>query len=369
MKEIEYLKKLISFKTDGNEIAINNCLKFIEKELLSFGWKTIMIKNNEDKKNSLIAVFNGQLSNIHNGLLLAGHIDTVQTNDTQWDSNPEKLMSKNGNLYGLGVADMKAFTATVLSNLETISKLKLKKPIVFILTNDEETVMYSINKVCDFLKNNNILPQYAIIGEPSLMTFSNSNKGFYEFETKIIGKSCHSSKPNNGINAIYIMSKVITFLESLSKKYMLDDTTINVGVINGGRMCNIVADECKIRWDVRTFLNKNLIAIKKEVDDFLMNITREYVGSSFFNDIVFKIPVFEAREVKITQELMKKYFIKEKPYDAATEAGFYQELGMDCVIYGCGDIKDAHSINEKIIKNNFLDYSNKIINFIKYICC
>lgn len=367
MENDKILTKLISFKTDNNEKGINNCLKYIEKILNEYGWKTVLVKNEENNKYNLISVLNGDLQNINDGLLLAGHIDTVATSTDKWNSDPLKLTIKNNCMYGLGVADMKSFTSALLSNLEKIQQLKLTKPIIFTLTNDEETVMYGINKVISYLKENKILPKYAIIGEPSNKAFSTSNKGFYEFETVIHGKACHSSTPHLGVNAIYLMSKVISTIEGLSKTYAKKGTTINIGTINGGTMCNVVADKCVIRWDVRTFVKDDLHKIEAEVNKKLKQLT-ENKGVAYTNEIVFKIPTFEHKQIEKFNYLMQKYKIKETAYSAATEAGFYQELGIDCIIYGCGDIRNCHAINESVKTQEYIDYKKMLLNIIKELC-
>ena len=368
MKNIEILKKIVKYKTNGNEQGINRCVNYIKKVLSKNGWKTLLIKNNENKKNNLIAVLNGELSNLNNAILLAGHIDTVVANKDKWESDPYILTERDENLYGLGVADMKAFTSIILANLNSINKINTNKPIVFVLTNDEETVMYGVNRVVDYLKENNINLSYAIIGEPSSCNFATSNMGFYEFETTINGKACHSSNPQFGINSIYIMSKVVTYIESLANEYLSQGTTINVGIINGGTMCNIVAENCSIRWDVRTFSREVLQEIQNKVDAFLNNLTKEYLGSSCTNKIVFKIPAFSYVKNETTENLMTKFNIQEMSYSAATEAGFYQELGANCVIFGCGDIKDCHKVNEKINKEEYLNYQQLLLNILKDIC-
>ncbi len=368
MKNDDILSKLINYKTDGDETGINNCLKYVQKILSKFGWKTILLKNNQNGKNNLVAVLNGDLCNINDGLLLAGHIDTVVTDASKWNSNPLKLTCKDSNYYGLGVADMKNFTASVLMNLEEINNLNINKPIVFVLTNDEETIMYSINCVIDYMKQNNIRPRYAIIGEPSNMRIATSNKGFYEFETVINGKAAHSSSPKLGTNAVYMASKLITFIESLTAKYAEFNTTINVGIVNGGTMCNIVPGKCTLRWDVRTFERKNLNNIKAEVNAFLDELVTEYTGASYTNEIVFNIPPFEYQKSEITEGLKESLKTNEFTYSAATEAGFYQELGIDCAIYGCGSIEDCHAINEKINLDDFAKYQKGILKIIASIC-
>ncbi|MBP3631178.1 MAG: M20/M25/M40 family metallo-hydrolase [Clostridia bacterium] len=242
------------------------------------------------------------------------------------------------------------------------------RPIIFVLTNDEETVMYGINRVVEFMKQNNISLKFAIIGEPSSCNFATSNMGFYEIETIVKGKACHSSNPQFGINSIYIMSKLITYIESLSKEYLSLGTTINVGIINGGTMCNIVAEKCSIRWDIRTFSKDIVQEIINKVNTFLKRLTADYDGSTFTNETIFKIPAFSYKKNEITDRLMKKYNINEKSYSAATEAGFYQELGADCVIFGCGDIKDCHAVDEKINKEEYVTYQQLLLNILKDVC-
>lgn len=368
MESINILNRLVSCKTDGDEKGINNCLKYVQKLLNRYGWKTLLLKNDEDNKNNLIAVLNGELCNIDDGLLLAGHIDTVVTDASKWNTNPLKLTNLDSKCYGLGVADMKNFTAAVLSNLETINKLNINKPIVFILTNDEETVMYGISKVVKYLKENKIITKYGIVGEPSNMQISTSNKGFYEFETIINGRAAHSSAPQLGINSIYIMSKLISFIEQLNVKYSRNGTTINVGTINGGTMCNVVPAKCIIRWDVRTSYKKHLTEINDLVNEYLNGLINEYNGSSFTSEIVFKIPPFEYKNSNITQKFIEMFKMREFAYSAATEAGFYQELGIDCAILGCGDINDCHAINEKIDTNDYIKYQEILLKIIEEVC-
>ena len=246
--------------------------------------------------------------------------------------------------------------------------MTISKPIVYVLTNDEETVMYGINKVISFMKDNKIFPKYAIVGEPSNMDISTSNKGFYEFETIINGKASHSSAPKLGVNAIYIMSKLISFIENLSLQFEATGTTINVGTIKGGTMCNVVADQCKIRWDVRTFVKDDLNQIEQKVNDYLNQLTKEYQGATYSSDIVFKIPPFEYKKLDQTEFLKQKYKLKETSYSAATEAGFYQEIGINCIIFGCGNINVCHAINENLSKEEYLKYQKILLSIIQDIC-
>lgn len=368
MNKLKILNKLIGYKTDANITSFKECNDYIADILTKHGWKVKFISNPEGNKKNLFAVLNGDLCNVSDGLLLSGHIDTVATNREEWETNPFVLSRKGDVLRGLGVADMKYFTACVLSLADEINALDIKKPLLFCLTSDEETIMQGINAVANYFKQNNISPSLCLIGEPNNLGVSQSNKGFYEMETKFKGKAAHSSNPCLGVNAVYMMSKLISFIENLSKEYY-PNTTINVGKITGGKMCNIVPDTCSIRWDIRSFSRKDVEDIQNKVNKYCEQLCREYEGSRFTQELAFKIPVFEYKESKQIAKIKDKYALSEKPYKAATEAGFFQELGIDCFIFGAGDIEDAHSVNEKLDLNQMNQFSDYLMSIIKDFCC
>ena len=54
---------------------------------------------------------------------------------------------------------------------------------------------------------------------------------------------------------------------------------------------------------------------------------------------------------------------------ASTEAGFLQEIGINSIIFGAGDIKDANSINEKLDLKQFRQFQTILLDIIKDFCC
>lgn len=368
MKDDYYLGQLIKFKTNANVDSINDCLEYIGTQLKKYNWKVNLIKNKENDKLNMVAIL-GDCNDINQGLLLSGHIDTVETDIDRWSSDPWALINRGEYYYGLGVSDMKSFTSAILANLDEIAKLQLKKPLMLSLTSDEETVMYGINAVCKFISDNNIKPNCAIIGEPSKMKFVTANKGFYEFKTSISGCSCHSSEPSLGTNAIYLMSRFVTFLQNIANEYKDKDTTLNVGIINGGTMCNMVPDLCTINWELRTFEESIKLEIVNKVNNFLVDLCKNEKNAEFNNNNVFSIPAFEYRENNLIKFAREKYVVDENYYDAATEAGFYQKMNIDCIIFGAGDIKDAHTYNEKLSIKDYKKYIELLLDIIKNQCC
>lgn len=359
---IEILKDLISIKTDANS-SNKKYVNYICKILDEQNMKYLRVKNNSNNLENLIFGINCDLENLSKAIILSGHMDTVTANESLWRTNPYTLTQENGKCLGLGVCDMKNFTANILANLDKLKTLS-KKPLLVCLSSDEETVMEGINKIVETLKDLNIKPEFTLIGEPSNDLPANCNKGFFEFETVVIGKACHSSTPQNGINSIIIMSRIIDKLNSISKT-LSEDTTLNIGVIRGGELCNVVPDKCTLRFEMRTFKQKEVNSVTKELKEFFKVLEKEFEGCKITNNLVFQIPAFEKQNNSYTKAIEKYLGKKSVVYKAATEAGFFQTLGSDALIYGVGNIKFAHSINEEIDLKDFNDYQDKLLTIIK----
>ena len=186
MSSKEILKKLISYNT-VNDRENKDIINYIEQYLKKLGFKT------EYKSNCLI-MSNSDDCNI--GFL--GHTDTVSySND--WTLNPFELSEKDGKLYGLGTCDMKGSIAVILSSISKIDFSKNKTGIKLFFTYDEEIGFSGINEL---VNRNTKFPKYMIIGEPTNNEVINASKGLLELKITFKGISSHSSKPEEGINAI-----------------------------------------------------------------------------------------------------------------------------------------------------------------------
>ena len=115
-----------------------------------------------------------------------------------------------------------------------------------------------------------------IIGEPTNNEVINASKGLLEFKITFKGISSHSSKPEEGVNAI---ENCIDFINKLKDYYneLKEETidlkyaTMNIGVINGGRSMNIVPDNCEVQIDFRTISNNQNEKIVKKVNELINN--------------------------------------------------------------------------------------------------
>ncbi len=335
MNSKEILKKLINYNTI-NDKENKQIMNYIERYLKELGFIT-------EYKSKCLVMSNGKDCNI--GFL--GHTDTVSySND--WSFQPFELSEVDGKLYGLGTSDMKGSIAAILSALSKIDFSKSKKGIKLFFTYDEEIGFSGINELVD---KEIVFPKYMIIGEPTNNEVINASKGLLELKITFKGIASHSSKPEEGINAI---ENCISFINNLKNYYneLKQETmdsksaTMNIGVINGGRNTNIVPDNCEVLIDFRTISENQNENIIKKVNDFIRNCEATC-------EIINNINPFSNVSEKINMS------------DFITEASFIESKNK--YILGVGPIK-AHKKDEFITIDSLNKLEEQYIEIIKEKC-
>jgi succinyl-diaminopimelate desuccinylase len=222
---IDFLRLLIqteSYNPPGNEknvaLIIEDYLKKqnINLEMFSFG----------NNRANLLLYLNDKLDS--KNLLYNAHMDVVPPgNEADWKYSPlSAYMKRNKLIYGRGSSDMKAALAAMIISLKILKKLNLELSgnLLVNAVADEETGGKLGTKWCleNVLKPRNIKSDFIIIGEPSGLAplpkaIILGEKGHLLLKITTHGKSAHSMIPDMGINAIYMMSKIIENLDSLDK--------------------------------------------------------------------------------------------------------------------------------------------------------
>jgi acetylornithine deacetylase len=305
-------------------------------------------KNN---KANLIAT----LGSGDGGLVFAGHSDTVPFDENRWQQDPFTLKIENNRAFGLGATDMKGFFPTVIAAIQPFLATPLKQPIIILATADEETSMGGAKALVNAHKPK---ARFAVVGEPTSMRPIRMHKGIAMEAIRIEGRAGHSSNPALGNNALDVMNDVINELKAyrteLQQKYQhagftIDIPTMNFGCIHGGDNPNRICGHCELEFDIRPLPGMKLDNLREDIDKKIAVIAREkniiierqslFTGVNAFEQMA-NSPLIQAVE-SLTQQ----------PADSvafATEAPYFQELGMDVVVMGPGSIDQAHQPNEFI---------------------
>lgn len=132
-----------------------------------------------------------------------------------------------------------------------------------------------------------------------------------EFKIVIKGKSGHSARPHQAIDAIAISSHVIQALSYLVVKENnpIDPVVIHVGKINGGVASNVVADQVVLEGTMRALVLDTRKRIKERLIQLVQNIVDSYGGKA---DVIFTDgvpPVINDEKVtQIIEEAVKDLY-------------------------------------------------------------
>nr|NIQ98575.1 M20/M25/M40 family metallo-hydrolase [Gemmatimonadales bacterium] len=138
------------------------------------------------------------------------HLDTVSSEGMAFE--PFEARVEGDRLLGRGSADDKASVAAMMAAMMEVAKSGEKPPatVVFTGTIDEEYRMSGLSRLLE----SGLRARAAVVGEPSGLEIIIAHKGVARMKISTSGKSAHSSRPDDGVNAIYRMSKVLAAIEA-----------------------------------------------------------------------------------------------------------------------------------------------------------
>lgn len=277
-------------------------------------------------------------------------------------------------------------TANLLGVAKILSDLKdeFKGTIIFVFQPGEERGG-GCKKMIDegILKNRKI---HAALGlhimpiEEGKILLSKGNITAYSdgFTIKVFGKSAHTSKPQDGIDAINIAAHIIVSLNTIISKHLdpRDAASFSIGKIHGGRSNNIVPDYVELSGMIRSTTKESRHIIQKKLKSISMEMAQSFGGSaeveirqgypSIVNNhaLVDKVlKTFKENYHHIIKDIndnfnkdnLNEYIIDHKPLLTADDFGFLSQLLPSLYfIIGSGDFAPQHSskffVNESYIK-------------------
>src|SRR5438067_4607248 len=118
--------------------------------------------------------------------------------------------------------------------------------------------------------------QYAIVAEPTLLNIVNAHKGVARWHLETAGRACHSSRPEQGVNAVYRMARLLGGVEAYADKLralppdpVLGPRTVSVGRVMGGVSPNTVPDFCRADVDRRLLPGETFESATADLEAFL----------------------------------------------------------------------------------------------------
>ncbi|HEX2974232.1 MAG TPA: M20 family metallopeptidase [Tepidisphaeraceae bacterium] len=302
-------------------------------------------------------------------VLLAPHIDTVGGLELPGELFTPRI--KNKRLYGRGACDTKGSVAVMLAALEELAKGEQRPAnteVVFAGLIDEECGQCGSRA----LVKKRFKANLALIGEPTRLQLVTAHKGVVWLELKTLGRAAHGSHPELGINAVEDMARVVLALQgdyaaSLRKRRhpLLGQATINIGAMQGGSQPNIVPAECRSLVDRRTLPGETDSAVIKEIQHVIKDLGLK--GTFKWRNIQGGPCLALQTDPKLP---LVQIFFEATGQTQAVGADFFSDAGVlsaggiPSVLFGPGDIAQAHTPDEWIALDELERGKNLLLKFL-----
>ncbi len=380
--ELQLAKELIKFPSITPIDA--GVMKFLEKKLISLGFKTKILEFREKNFKPVKNLY-ARLGNKNPNFCYAGHLDVVPPGNLKdWTVNPFKPSLKKGHLIGRGANDMKSSIAAFVSAVSIfLSKnKKFKGSISFLITGDEEgDAINGTKKVVQYLKRKKEKIDFCLVGEPT-----NPNKlgemikigrrGSLTGKLTIFGLQGHVAYPLKANNPSTIIIKILKEIKDIkfdkgTKNFQptnLEITKINID----NTADNVIPSTAEATFNIRFNNKHSSSSIKKRLNKIFRKINKK-------NKSKFKIEYRVSGEAFLTkpnkttfmiQKIVKK-ITKINPKLSTTggtsDLRFIKAIspGLEFGLVGKTMHKVDEAVSLKDLKNLTKIYINILQNYFK----
>lgn len=309
---------------------------------------------------NVVAVLDGKEDG--RSLMLNGHMDTVGV--TNMTIAPFHPILEHGRIHGRGACDMKGSLAAMMSAMLALSNSKtlLAGDVMFAAVVDEE---YKSIGTSELVKR--FRADAAIVGEPTGMNIAIAQKGYAWLEIETIGRRAHGSVPEEGIDAIEKMAKVISKLDYVRNKHrsmrhrLVGTPRIHTSTVTGGSDWSTVPASCTLRIERRLIPGESPQSARAELQELVRHCSREDRKLKAKVRIIHHAKAFEIepneRLVSILHRNLRRIGAPGRivgvPYwtDAAI---LVNDAKIPTCLFGPGDIRVAHSPDEYVATRDVL---------------
>jgi putative selenium metabolism hydrolase len=258
-------------------------------------------------------------------VMLNSHIDTVGYGDRdQWDHDPYAGEVVDGDMYGLGTADMKCAMAAMVYGGGALASLDRRPEHDVYVTGELMEEVSEGHAMKYAVEEMDVDWEAVVIGEASEMDVKRGHRGRCELKIELEGASCHASAPERGVNPLYHATAVIERIEELNGE-TADHDFLGAGTIAATNVevdtpsNNAVPAAATIYVDRRLTIGEDEATAHAELEDAVDTARAEYGDEvdATIETLTFDRPTWTGYELE-----SKKYYptwLLEEDHDLVRE--------------------------------------------------
>lgn len=298
-------------------------------------------------------------------VVLAPHTDTVGAPEEGFC--PRQTGDR---LYGRGTCDTKGSLAAMFTALcaaaESPTRPAETEIVLAALVDEEVGQTGSRALVASGFK-----ADFALVGEPTRLRVVTAHKGDLWLSLETRGKAAHGAMPDLGRNAIHEMAGVVNLLLTRyaanlrrQRHPLLGSATVSVGTIQGGAQPNIVPDRCAISIDRRTLPGETEATVRRELQALFRS---RKLRVTILNSKDAPCPALEtdAGHPLVRQLLAAARQRQSCGVHYFCDAAVLAQGGIPSVVFGPGDIAQAHTTDEWISLRSVERASEVLTRFLR----
>ena len=201
---------------------------------------------------NVIARLPGRAERTEHALLLETHLDTVEAEGMTVPAFDGVV--SGGRMSGRGSCDAKGSLAAFMLAMRSLTRSGFTPPhdvVLAAVMGEEYQALGAAH-----LMESGLQAAGAVVGEPTGLRAVTASQGVLRFEVRTLGRSAHSSRPDEGVNAIELMTSVIEQLRQVGSTLvdahpLVGAPSHSITMIRGGSGTNIVPHECVIHVNRR----------------------------------------------------------------------------------------------------------------------
>lgn len=273
-------------------------------------------------------------------LLVNAHLDTVPAN-SGWRGDPLVPRLEGGRFIGLGACDTKGAVAALLAALDEAKP----QDTMVLFSGDEEQGNAAMRAFLGRGLGRGL--ERAVVCEPTGLRVGSRHRGIVAFEARVTSEGGHSSRADQVRSPVGVLARLAVALDDWARGRRdegpagFEGLCLNLAKLDGGVAFNVIPASATLHASVRPAPGADLARLVDE----LRALARSAAPEAQVRFVLENAP-FQTRDVGAFADLLGERTLAPVDLGFWTEAALLRAAGLDAVVFGPGDIAQAHAPDE-----------------------